>query len=92
MENASHELPRGLWDLVQPLFPPEKLRPKGGRPPRESFKILAGIFYRLRTRCQWKALPRHLPSGSVCHKAFQEWESSGLFRKVFTVAVDLYRR
>ena len=34
---------------------------------------MAGILYRLKTGCQWKALPSDFGSGSTCHLRFQKW-------------------
>ncbi len=35
-------------------------------------KVLEGIFYILRTSCQWKSLPREYGSGSTVHRAFHK--------------------
>ncbi len=44
-----------------------------------------GIFYVLRTDCQWKALPEELGKGSTIHRYFQEWNELGIFE-------DLWRK
>ena len=49
MEAKFQDIPNELWDLVQPILPPELPYFKGGRPPIERRRILAGIVYRLRT-------------------------------------------
>lgn len=51
----------------RPWLPPEPPKPKGGRPRVPDRTILAGILYRLRTGCQWQALPPEFGSGSTCH-------------------------
>jgi hypothetical protein len=55
MEAEFADVPHELWDLAQPLMPPEKPRLCGGRPPIERRVILAGITYRLPTddRAAW---------------------------------------
>jgi len=42
-----------------------------------------GIFYVLRTGCQWEALPREFGSGSTVHRYFQEWTEQGVFGKAW---------
>jgi transposase len=39
-----------------------------------------GIYFVLRTGCQWKALDATgICSGSTAHKRFQEWLEAGVF-------------
>ena len=42
-----------------------------------------GIFYVLRTGCQWKAVPTYFGSGSTVHRYFQEWTTAGVFRRLW---------
>lgn len=86
------KVPEELWALVAPLLPPEPPKPKGGRPRIPDKTILAGILYRLRTGCQWKALPSQFGSGSTCHRRFGEWVGSGLFEKIMGAVLKFYDR
>jgi putative transposase len=52
--------------------------------------VLTAIIYRLRTGCQWKALPKQFSSGSTCHLRFQQWVKAGVFDKVFAQMVRFY--
>ncbi len=45
-------------------------------------KALEGVFYVLRTGCQWKALPREYGSGSTVHRTFPKWLAAGFFEKI----------
>lgn len=54
--------------------------------------VLAGILYRLRTGCQWKALPREFGSGSTCHLRMQEWTTLGIFTDAFEAMLERYDR
>jgi transposase len=49
-----------------------------------------GIFYVLRTGCQWKALPREYGSGSTVHRYFQEWTHEGVFGKAWRRMLNRY--
>jgi putative transposase len=90
MESKFADIPNELWDLIQPVLPPEQPRFKGGRPPIDNRRALAGIVYRLRTGAQWKALPREFGSGSAVHRRFQAWVDAGVFRDIFECLVRFY--
>ncbi len=53
-------------------------------------KALEGIFYVLRTGCQWKALPWEYGSGSTVHRRFQEWLEAGFFEKIWSKGLEQY--
>jgi transposase len=40
------------------------------------------MLYRLRTGCQWKALPKEFGSGSTCHLRLQQWREAGVFKRI----------
>ena len=62
-----------FWERIQEDIPKAERDPKKnyvhapgqGRKPMPARKALEGIFYVLRTGCQWKALPREYGSGST---------------------------
>ena len=50
-----------------------------------------GIFYVLRTGCQWKALDATgICSGSTAHLRFQEWVAAGVFLELWRVGLERY--
>jgi transposase len=73
-------IPDELWERIEPFLPKRRRSRKGGRPPLAYRHVLDGIFYVLRTGCQWKAVPRGFGSGSSLHRYFQGWVKRGLFR------------
>ncbi len=77
-DNISHltirRISDRLWDEVKKVLPREKPPKTVGRPVVPYRKVFDGIFYILRTGCQWKMLPKEYGSGSVCHCRFQEWK------------------
>ncbi len=75
-------VPDALWERIEPLLPKRRRR-RTGRPPIPRRQILDGIFYLLRTGCQWKAVPREFGSGSTLHRYFQRWVKKGVFRKLW---------
>ncbi|WP_159455181.1 IS5 family transposase [Pseudobacteriovorax antillogorgiicola] len=65
--------------------------PKGGRPRRKNLRDIAdGIFYKLRTGCQWKAVPRCFGPPSTIHDYFTRWVEQGVFEKLWELALKEY--
>jgi len=83
-------IPDELWDEFKKILPREKPPKTVGRPIVPYRKVLDGIFYVLRTGCQWKMLPREYGSGSVCHRRFQEWNKLDVFNKAWIKLLKVY--
>ncbi len=83
-------MPEELWERIEPLLPKLRKNRKGGRPWIDHRKIADGIFYVLRTGCQWKAVPREFGSGSTLHRRFQQWLKAGVFRRLWKVGLLEY--
>ncbi|MCL4395733.1 MAG: IS5 family transposase [Chloroflexi bacterium] len=79
-----------VWAVFVKYLPPEPALDRPGRPIVPFRQVLGGIVYRLRTGCQWKAIPAEFGSGSTCHRRFQEWQASGLFEQVWADQVRAY--
>jgi len=79
---AKELLPDELWQEIEPLLPPPPPRTsKGGRPPVDNRKALAGILFVNRTGIPWQALPTEAfdVSGSSCWRRFDEWTAAGIW-------------
>jgi putative transposase len=83
-------IPDELWDEIRMILPPEKPINTIGRPVVSFRKVLEGILYVLRTGCQWKMLPKEYGSGSTCHRTFQQWSLSEIFKKLWTRLLRAY--
>jgi transposase len=79
---ASWRIPDELWQKMEPLLPKRRRSRKGGRPRLPYRQVADGIFYVLRTGCQWKAAPAEFGSGSSLHRYFQAWVKRGVFKKL----------
>ena len=86
--NEAWRVPDELWAKIESLLP--KKRRRFGRPPIPQRTIFDGIFYVLRTGCQWKAAPREFGSGSSLHRWFQRWVEKRVFRKLWEVGLFEY--
>ncbi len=68
------------WSLVQPLIPPAK---RGGRKREvDEREVLNGILYVLSTGCQWRALPKDLPSRSTVWAYLDLWSYDGTLERI----------
>ncbi len=86
-------IPDEMWERIEPLIPaPEKThRFGGGRPRVPDRQVLDGIFFVLRTGCQWRALDAtEICDGSTAHRRFQEWQRTGFFDALWQQALRDY--
>ena len=83
-------IPDALWGRIEPILPPTAPQPKGGRPWTPSRKCMDGIFYVLRTGCQWKALPRTFGAPSTVLDRFQLWRGADVFECMWTEGLREY--
>ena len=78
---------------VGPFASPASEHPSFGRRPTAGpdRTCANGIFYVLRTGCQWKALDATgICSGSTAHLRFQEWVAAGVFLELWRVGLERY--
>ncbi|WP_311319336.1 IS5 family transposase [Streptomyces sp. PanSC19] len=69
------------WALVEPLLPPARVGPKGGR--REKHprrRIVDAIFYVVRTGCAWRQLPKDFPPWPTVYWYFTWWHDGSVER------------
>ena len=66
------------WAIVEPLIPPAKQSPRGGRPRQvEMREVLNTIFSLNRSGCQWEMLPHDLLPKSTVYDYFAQWRDDG---------------
>src|SRR3989441_7725993 len=66
------------WAIVEPLIPPAKQSPRGGRPRQvEMREVLNTIFSLNRSGCQWEMLPHDLLPKSTVYDYFAQWRNDG---------------
>ncbi len=94
----SWEISDEFWEKVKDKIPkpqrdPDKVykrKPGGGRKPLEARRVLAGIFYVLRTGIQWKALPKEYGAASAVHRYFMKWTEAGFFEEIWRMGLEEY--
>jgi putative transposase len=78
------------WQMLAPLLPPAK---PGGRPRTSNLRrILNGIFYLLRSGCQWRMLPRDYGPWSTAYDYFRTWRLDGTWERIHTLLRERVRR
>lgn len=85
-------VPDDLWAAVAPLLPPERPKPKGGRPRAPDRAALAGVLSVLRTGAQWREVPAELGCcGKTCWRRLGEWHAAGVWTRLHRVLLDRLR-
>jgi transposase len=79
-----------LWEVIEPLLPPEPAKPKGGRPRVPNRAALTGIIFVLKTGLPWEYLPPEMGCGSgiTCWRRLREWQQAGVWEKLHKVLLD----
>ena len=73
-----------LWLMLAPLLPPERPKPKGGRPAVPARAALTGILFVLRTGIPWEMLPLEMGCGSdvTCWRRLRDWQKAGVWDRL----------
>ena len=83
-------VPDELWAEVARLLPPERPKPKGGRPPVLDRKALTGIVFVLKTGIPWEFLPQEMGCGSgmTCWRRLRDWHQAGVWEELHAVLLE----
>ena len=79
-----------LWEIIEPLLPPEAPKPQGGRPRVEDRAALSGIIFVLKSGIPWEMLPQEMGCGSgvTCWRRLREWQEAGVWERLHQVLLD----
>jgi transposase len=86
-------IPDFIWEEMKQIIPKIKeTHPLGCHRKRiDDRKAMEGIFFVLRTGCQWQALDNTgICKHSVAHKRFQEWAEAGVFFEFWWRGLMMY--
>jgi transposase len=79
-----------LWAIIVPLLPPERPKPKGGRPRIADRAALTGILFVLKSGIPWEMLPQELGCGSgmTCWRRLRDWQQAGVWQRLHCVLLQ----
>src|ERR671921_58484 len=79
-----------LWEIIEPLLPPEAPKPRGGRPRVPDRAALAGIIFVLKSGIPWEVLPKEMGcgSGSTCWRRLRDWQEAGVWERLHRALLD----
>ena len=82
-----------LWELIEPVLPPDVVKPKGGRPPLDNRRVLTGIVFVLKTGIPWEYLPQELGCGCgmTCWRRLHAWQQAGVWKRVHHILLNQLR-
>jgi putative transposase len=76
----SSDLTEREWLRLAPLIPPAK---KGGRPRTVNMReVINGIFYVLKTGCQWENLPKDFPPSGTVFYYYNTWRKEKVWQQM----------
>ena len=83
-------VPDALWAELEPLLPPRRPRPKGGRPPLSDRAVLTGILFVLKSGLPWEMLPKEMGCGCgmTCWRRLRDWQTTGVWAQLHRVLLD----
>ena len=80
------ELNNFEWSIISPLLPNDVR----GMPRRDDRQVLNGIFYVLRTGCNWSDMPERYGPYKTAYNRFTRWEKAGVWDTLMDAVVDAY--
>jgi putative transposase len=86
-------IPDFIWEEMKQIIPkPKDNHPLGCHRKRiDDRRAMDGIYFVLRTGCQWQALDNtNICKHSVAHKRFQEWAKAGVFEEFWRRGLLMY--
>jgi transposase len=82
----------GLWELVEPLLPPEPDKSWGGRPRVPDTVALEGIVYVLRSGIPWRMLPEEFGCSAVtCWNRLRDCQEAGVWHELLYLLLEKLR-
>ena len=89
-ERYASDLTDREWAILEPFIPPAK---EGGRPRRINMReVVNGIFYLLKTGCQWRMLPKDFPKWKTVNDYYSKWRKDGTWQGINDALREQVRR
>lgn len=86
MKNYPTNLTENQWQVITKILPDERKR-------RHSLRdIFDGIFYLLKTGCQWRMIPTHFPPWNTIYYYYRQWKNNGVIEEIHEALRNIIRR
>ena len=80
-----------MWAVIEPLMPVRD-QSRGGAPRRYGDRlVLNGIFFVLRSGCQWRMIPRDLLPWDAAYRWYAAWTADGTWDRIHDALRDQVR-
>ena len=90
---AKPVLDDALWELIEPVLPPDVAKPKGGRPPLDNRRVLTGLVL-----CAQDGHPLGVFAarvgvrlGMTCWRRLRAWQQAGVWKRVHHILLNQLR-
>ena len=84
---ARYSLTDAAYEKIKRYLPDEK---STGRPGIDVRLFLDAIIFVLREGCTWRSIPEKYGKWNSIYKKFRQWESQGIFEKIYLNLIGLY--
>ncbi len=83
-------VPDELWEIIEPLLPPEPPKPTGGRPRVPDRAGLTGLIFVLTSGIPWELLPQEMGGGSgmTCWRRVHAWQPADVWDRLPHALLD----
>jgi transposase len=68
------------WARIAAVLPPQK--PATGRPANDHRRILAGLFWMIRTGASWRDVPEEFGPWQTINSRYQRWRQAGIWQQI----------
>ncbi len=77
-----YELTKAQWERIKPLLPPETTG-KRGRPRKDDWMMLNGMFWIAQSGAQWREFPEAYGPWQSVYARFAKWRDDGTLEMIF---------
>ena len=93
MSRSHQKMPDAVFSLLSPTLESFYQNRIKRRPLKHSLRSIAdGVYFIIRTGCQWKAAPAYYPPPSTLHRHFKQWASNGLLEQFWRKTIEIYHQ
>jgi putative transposase len=89
MKRYDSDVTDAQWEALEPYV--KKRKRRGPKSRADLRQVVNGIFYRLRTGCQWRLLPKEYGNWEKVSAYWYRWSANGLWETVNTALREALR-